>query len=175
LDLLEAGARPEQLAAAQAAVDAAAAQARAADGQVAAAGAALDLLDVQLARLTISAPVEGVVLTRAVQPGEVAAPGGALMELADLSQLTLTVYVPETRYGAISPGQYAVVSVDSFPGETFTAAVARVADQAEFTPRNTQTIEGRRLTVYAVELHLDNPDAKLKPGMPAVVTFTAVE
>jgi HlyD family secretion protein len=171
LELLQSGARPEQLAAAQAQVDAAAAQARAAGGQVAAAEAALGLLDVQQSRLTLTAPSDGVVLSRAVQPGEVAAPGGVLLELADLGSLTLTVYIPETRYGTIAPGEYALVTVDSFPGENFTAAVTRVADRAEFTPRNTQTAEGRRLTVYAVELRLDNPDGRLKPGMPADVTF----
>jgi hypothetical protein len=49
--------------------------------------------------------------------------------------------------------------------------VIRIADQAEFTPRNVQTEEGRRTTVFAVELAVDNPDGKLKPGMPADVMF----
>jgi HlyD family secretion protein len=98
-------------------------------------------------------------------------PGGTLLEIADLSSLTLTVYVPETRYGALAAGDSATVVVDSFPGESFLATVTRIADQAEFTPRNTQTIEGRRLTVYAVELRLDNASGRLKPGMPADVTF----
>lgn len=171
LTLLESGARPEQLAAAQAQVEAAEAQVQATQGQVESAEAALSVLEVQQARFTLLAPVDGVVLTRAIQPGEVAAPGGTLLELADLSSLTLTVYIPETDYGTITLGQNATVTVDSFPGEAFAATVAHIADQAEFTPRNAQTVEGRRLTVYAVELHLNNPDGKLKPGMPADVTF----
>ncbi len=171
LALLEAGARPEQLAAAQAQVEAAEAQVQATRGQVESAEAALGVLDVQQSRFTLLSPVDGVVLSRAVQPGEVASPGGILLEIADLSDLTLTVYIPETDYGTIMIGEDAAVSVDSFPGESFTATVAHIADQAEFTPRNAQTVEGRRLTVYAVELHLTNPDGKLKPGMPADVTF----
>jgi HlyD family secretion protein len=54
----------------------------------------------------------------------------------------------------------------------FAATVIHIADEAEFTPRNVQTVEGRRATVYAVKLDVLNPEGKLKPGMPADVTFT---
>ncbi len=65
------------------------------------------------------------------------------------------------------------MTVDSFLGEVFEANVIRIADQAEFTPRNVQTEEGRKSTVFAVELMVDNPQGKLKPGMPADVKFGA--
>jgi HlyD family secretion protein len=61
--------------------------------------------------------------------------------------------------------------VDSFPTVTFTAEVTHIADQAEFTPRNVQTAEGRSSTVYAIKLTVTDPQGKLKPGMPADVTF----
>jgi hypothetical protein len=61
--------------------------------------------------------------------------------------------------------------VDSFPGETFSGTVVYISDQAEFTPRNVQTVEGRKTTVYAIKLNVPNADLKLKPGMPADVTF----
>jgi hypothetical protein len=51
------------------------------------------------------------------------------------------------------------------------AVVTRIADQAEYTPRNVQTQEERQTTVYAIELEVSNPDGKLKPGMPVDVTF----
>ena len=101
LDLMRAGARPEQVKVAEAQVAAAHAQAEAASGQVAAARAGLDVIDEQLARMTIHAPADGVVLSRAIEPGEVALPGGALLVLGDLEHLTVTVYVPEDRYGTI--------------------------------------------------------------------------
>jgi HlyD family secretion protein len=66
----------------------------------------------------------------------------------------------------------AVVNIDSFPGESFSGRVIRIADRAEYTPRNVQTAEGRSTTVFAVELSVDDPDGKLKPGMPADVEFT---
>ena len=81
------------------------------------------------------------------------------------------MYLPEDSYGQVKLGQAARVAVDSYPGVSFTASVIHIADQAEFTPRNVQTVQGRRTTVYAIKLNVPNPDSKLKPGMPADVTF----
>ena len=81
------------------------------------------------------------------------------------------MYVPEDRYGQIPLGQKASVSVDSFPGRSSEAQVSNIADQAEFTPRNVQTVEGRSSTVYAIKLSVTDPQGKLKPGMPADVVF----
>jgi HlyD family secretion protein len=64
-----------------------------------------------------------------------------------------------------------MVTVDSFPNETFAAEVIHIADQAEFTPRNVQTVEGRSSTVYAIKLKVNNSDGRLKIGMPADVVF----
>ena len=131
----------------------------------------LSLLDTQIAKLIIPAPMDGVILTRNVEPGEFVQPGAVTFAMANLDNMTITVYVPEDRYGQISLGQQADVTVDSFPGESFTAEVIHIADQAEFTPRNVQTVEGRSSTVYAIKLKVTNSDGKLKIGMPADVTF----
>jgi len=117
----------------------------------------------------IRTPIEGVLLVRAIEPGEIAAPGGALLVVGDLSNLTLTVYVPEDRYGQVNLGQTYPVTVDSFPGQVFNGRVTYISDKAEYTPRNVQTIEGRKNTVYAVRLTLANDSLALKPGMPADV------
>jgi HlyD family secretion protein len=131
----------------------------------------LDLIDAQIAKLTVYAPIDGVVLNRNVEPGEIALAGSSVLVVGRLDQLTLTVYVPEERYGEIRLGQAASVTVDSFADRTFPGEVTRIADRAEFTPRNVQTEEGRRTTVFAVEIAIDNADGSLKPGMPADVTF----
>ncbi len=131
----------------------------------------LALLDTQLGKLSIAAPIEGVILVRNVEPGEFAQPGATALTMADLTDLTITVYVPEDRYGEVSLGQVAEVRVDSFPDLTFTATVVHIADQAEFTPRNVQTVEGRSSTFYAIKLKVENIDGKLKIGMPADVVF----
>jgi HlyD family secretion protein len=133
--------------------------------------ASLALIDTQWAKLTITAPADGTILTNSIQPGEIIAPSAAAMTLGRLDNMTITVYVPEDRYGELSLGQPATVTVDSFPGETFTATVIHIAEQAEFTPRNVQTTEGRTSTVFAIKLRVQDPGGKLKPGMPADVTF----
>jgi HlyD family secretion protein len=133
--------------------------------------AALNLINVQLGKLVINAPVDGVVLARNIEPGEVVLSGATALTLGQLDHLTITVYIPENRYGEVKLGDQAAVSVDSFPNQSFAATVTRIADQAEFTPRNVQTAEGRQTTVFAVELSVQNPSGLLKPGMPADVTF----
>lgn len=147
----------ERVAQAQAAVDQAQAE--------------LNLIDVQIEKLRVYSPSPGVVISRNVEPGEVIQAGAALMVIGELDQLKITVYIPEDLYGQIKLGQEARVTVDSFPGETFKATVTHIADKAEFTPRNVQTVEGRKTTVFAIELSIQNTDGKLKPGMPADVSF----
>jgi len=138
---------------------------------VAQAEANLALLGTQMSMLTVAAPLDGVILTRNVEPGEFVQPGATAFVMGQLSDLTITVYVPENRYGEISVGKEATVTADSFPDMTFSASVIKIADQAEFTPRNVQTVEGRSGTVYAIRLKVMDPDGKLKIGMPADVTF----
>lgn len=171
LSALETGDAAPRVMAAQGAVDQAQASYEQSQKAVAQAQANLDLLDAQLDKLTVYAPMDGVILTRSVEPGEYVQPGAAALTMGDLSQLTITVYVPEDRYGQIHLGQAASVEVDSFPGLTFSAQVTHIADQAEFTPRNVQTAEGRSSTVYAIKLTVTDPQDKLKPGMPADVVF----
>ncbi|MFN8474144.1 MAG: efflux RND transporter periplasmic adaptor subunit [Anaerolineae bacterium] len=120
---------------------------------------------------TIVSPIDGVVLEQLVERGELAQPGSLVAVVADLNALTLRVYVPEDRYGLIALGQTYPVTVDSFPNEVFTGQVTHIADQAEFTPRNVQTVDGRKSTVFAITLELAPSGGKLKPGMPADVHF----
>jgi HlyD family secretion protein len=131
----------------------------------------LDLLDAQIAKTVVAAPVDGVVMTRNAEPGSVVNAGAALLTLGRLDELTITVYVPEDRVGEVSLGQNAEVAVDSFPGVVFKASVSYISDQAEFTPRNVQTVSGRKNTVFAIKLRLSDTSERLNPGMPADVTF----
>jgi len=133
--------------------------------------AALNLVDVQLGKLVITSSLDGVVLARNIEPGEVALAGATALTLGRLDHLTNTVYIPENRYGEVKLGDQASVNIDSFPSQIFFATVTRIADQAEFTPRNVQTAEGRQTTVFAVELSIENATGLLKPGMPADVNF----
>ena len=155
------------------AVDQAQALVDQAQAAVSAAQANLDLINTQLDKLTVLAPMNGVVLVRSIEEGEVIQAGSPAMTIGNLESLTVTVYIPETEYGQISVGDDANLITDSFADETFNATVTRIANQAEFTPQNVQTKEGRQTTVYAVELLVNNVDGKLKPGMPVDVTFAS--
>jgi multidrug resistance efflux pump len=153
LDLVKSGARAEQIQAAEAQL----AQARAAQRQI----------EVQLAKATLLAPRDGIVLSRSLHEGEQANPGATLMTVGALDPVRLTIYIPETDIGRVRQGQKARVTVDSFPGKSFEGAVMFIAQEAQFTPRNVQTKDERATTVFAVRIELANADHALKPGMPA--------
>ena len=163
LDLLEAGARQQEIALLEASV----AQA---DAVLSNATAALRVLDAQLARLDLVAPVGGIILDRMVHVGELAASGAPLLTIANLDEVTLTVYVPEADLGQVSLGQHVEVTVDAYE-DVFTGTVSHIASQAEFTPKNVQTQEERVHMVFAVKVRLENSDHRLKPGMPADAAF----
>ena len=160
---LKAGVTPQEIAGLEAQV----AQAGAA---VAAAEAALEALDIQMAQTKLTAPVSGVVVERLLQVGELAAPGAPLFTLANLDEVTLTVYVPEAELGKVALGQPVEVTVDAYDA-LFAGKVSNIASQAEFTPSNVQTQEERVHMVFAVKIRLENPGHLLKPGMPADAVF----
>ncbi len=157
VDGTKAGATPEQIAAAEA--------------RVAQAQAALDALHRQRAMRDITAPLAGTVVHIASRSGEVAAAGATILTVANTDQVTLKVYVPETRIGEVALGQTVRVTVDGLGGRVFTGQVGHIAGRAEFTPRNVATKEERVHLVFAVEVHIANPDNVLKPGMPADAVF----
>jgi multidrug efflux pump subunit AcrA (membrane-fusion protein) len=154
---MNAGATEEQIAALEARV-----------GQ---AQAGRDALLTQREMMILTAPMDGTVLNIAVHPSEVAAQGASLLTIADISQVILTVYVPETRIGQVQLDQSVRVTVDSFPNRVFEGRVSHISDQAEFTPRNVATQEERVNLVFAVEIRIANDDGALKPGMPADARF----
>jgi HlyD family secretion protein len=153
LEALAAGATSEQVAVAQAAL-------RQAE-------AGLAMLAVQREKMTVRSPLDGVIASRALRPGELAAAGAPIVTVADLTRARLTVYIPEDQIGLVRLGQQVRVTVDSFPGRTFLGQVTFISQQAEFTPKNVQTQKERVNTVFGVRVSLSNPDLLLKPGVPA--------
>ena len=162
-DRLLAGATEEEIAILEA-------QVSQAEAAMVTARAALKALDIELERSQLLAPSGGVVLQRLVHEGELASPGAPLFTLADLDEVTLTVYVPEAELGKVSLGQDVEVNVDAYD-ELFSGQVSHIASQAEFTPKNVQTQEERVHMVFAVKIRLANLKHQLKPGMPADAVF----
>ncbi len=141
------------------------------EAQVVQAEAALRLAETQLSYTRVHAPISGTVIRRDVEPGETVLPGSALMTLADLSTMEVKVYVPGPMLGKIRLGQRVDVVTDSYPDRRFRGAVATIADEAEFTPKNVQTRDERVRLVYQVKLRVPNPDRVLKTGMPVDAWF----
>jgi HlyD family secretion protein len=160
LALLERGARPEQIAAARA--------------QVAQAEAAVAALDATLAKTRLAAPFDGIVTVRHREPGEIVAPGAAVVTLMNPDDRWVRIYVPENRLGRVALGQRATIVSDTFADRRYEGEVAFVADEAEFTPKTVQTTEERVRLVYAVKVRITGDAAlELKPGLPADVTLEA--
>ncbi|MDD4859995.1 MAG: efflux RND transporter periplasmic adaptor subunit [Dehalococcoidales bacterium] len=146
---------------------------KAAEIQVEQARAALNVIEVQISKLVITAPISGVVSALNYDVSEIAQPGAPVLIITNLDEVTLTAYIPESKIGLVKLGQSAQVSVDSYPAETFSGKVTYISPQAQFTPRNVQLKEEREKTVFAVKISLANPEHKLKPGMPADALITA--
>ena len=144
--------------------------------QVSQARAQLGDIDAQLAEMQVLAPSDCVVEVLSVKVGDILVPPFS-QEVATLllpQHLWVRVYVPEPWLGLIKVGDSARVRVDSFPGKDFPGVVEQVNRQAEFTPRNVQTVEDRIRQVFGVKIRLPNNDDRLRAGMSADVYFRNV-
>lgn len=117
--------------------------------------------------LQIVAPFAGIVATRSAEPGEIVAPGTALMTILNPEQVYLRAFIPEGEIGRVRTGQAARVYLDSNAKQPLEAIVARIDPQASFTPENTYFRDDRIKQVVGVKLQLANPQGFAKSGMPA--------
>jgi HlyD family secretion protein len=117
--------------------------------------------------LKVLSPIDGVVITRTVEPGEVVAAGKTLLTLVNLNDVYLRGYIPEGRIGEVRVGQAAKVLLDSAPDRPLSARVTAIDPQASFTPENIYFKDDRVTQVFGVKLGIDNPGGFAKPGMPA--------
>jgi HlyD family secretion protein len=120
-----------------------------------------------LSDLTVHASSDGTVIARAVEPGDVVAPGRTLLSIVDLDHVYLRGYVPEGDVGRIRIGQAAHVLLDSNPKHALDARVGEIDAQASFTPENVYFQQDRVQEVFGVRLDVRAPRGYAKPGMPA--------
>ena len=165
---------PQQLEVAQDGFEEARAQVAAAEAAIAAMEARIDaarreleLIENRISKTEIAAPVEGTVVTKAVEKGELVQPGRVVTVLVDLSDIEVKIYVPERDIGKVALGAPARIRVDAFPERLFEGRVARVDQRAQFTPRDIHMPEERVRLVFGVTIAVENPEGLLKPGMPA--------
>jgi len=132
-------------------------------------------IDAQLAEMQVKAPTDSILEVLSVKVGDVLAPNREVATLILPQHLWVRVFVPEPWLGLIKVGDSVHLRVDSFPGKDFDGAVEQVNRQAEFTPRNVQTVEDRIRQVYGVKIRLPNNEDKLRAGMSADVVFPNVK
>ena len=134
--------------------------------------ASIELIQVNLGNSVIKSPINGLVLSKNTEIGEVVMPGSSLLTLGDLYHPWVKIYIKETDLGKVKLGQSAQVKIDTYPDKIFEGKVTYISSEAEFTPKNIQTKEERVKLVFGIKVSLDNPLQILKPGMPADVILS---
>jgi HlyD family secretion protein len=129
--------------------------------------ASVALIDTQLADTVAVSPVDGVVLVKAADVGEILAPGTTIVTVGDIDHPWLRGYVNETDLGKVKIGSKVRVTTDSYKGKMYNGRVSFIASEAEFTPKQIQTQQERVKLVYRVKIDLENPKHELKSNMPA--------
>ena len=129
--------------------------------------AQVSLIDAQIDDTVATSPVDGVVLVKAADIGEIVAPGATIVTIGDIDRPWLRGYVPETHLGRIKTGQAVRVTTDSYPDKVYDGKITFIASEAEFTPKQIQTEEERVKLVYRIKVEIENPNRELKLNMPA--------
>jgi HlyD family secretion protein len=124
------------------------------------------LIDTQLSDTVASSPVDGVVLVKSADVGEILAPGTTVVTVGDIDHPWIRAYINETDLGKVKIGSKAKVTTDSFKDKSFTGHVTFIASQAEFTPKQIQTKQERVKLVYRIKIEVENPGRVLKQNMP---------
>jgi HlyD family secretion protein len=135
--------------------------------EIARSTASIAMIDSQLADTIVASPVDGVVLVKAADVGEVLAPGTTVVTVGDIDHPWLRGYVNETDLGKVKLGAKAKVTTDSYPGKVYQGRVTFISSEAEFTPKQIQTEQERVKLVYRIKIEMDNPRRELKENMPA--------
>jgi HlyD family secretion protein len=161
LALLEAGYRPEEIE-----------QARA---ELAAGEAALGLARLQVEDTVLRAPSDGIILTRAAEPGTILGPGTTVYSLSLTRPVWIRAYVGEPDLGYLWPGQLVEVHTDTFPDRPYAGQVGFISPTAEFTPKTVETRELRTGLVFRFRVVVEDPDDGLRQGMPVTVRIEESE
>ncbi len=158
LGMMEAGFRLEDVAAQEAALEAARAV-------VAKARTALD-------DTVLRAPESGIVQTKVREKGAVVQPGQTVYTLALSNPVHIRAYVPQPRLGLVKPGARVMLEVDAMPGKRYAGTVGHISPTAEFTPKSVETREVRNDLVFRIRITAEDPDNVMRQGMPVTITFT---
>jgi len=131
--------------------------------------AQLALLQQQFKDAELLAPLDAVVRSRIVEPGEISSPQKSAFALAIIDPKWVRAYVAETDLGSVHEGMKATVTVDAFKGRNFPGWIGFISSVAEFTPKSVETTELRSSLVYEIRVFVQDPGDELRLGMPATI------
>ncbi len=129
--------------------------------------ASIQLVQKSINDCYITSPIDGQIVNRFTENGEVVSFLSSLFKIVDLTKSELTIYVPEVELAYIQLGQNVDIFIDAYNDKSFVGKIIFISPEAEFTPKNIQTKDERTKLVFAVKVKIDNPDKILKSGMPA--------
>jgi HlyD family secretion protein len=181
--LMKEGSRPEDIASARADVARAQAAVQAAEAnrlelqrreqelvarqaEIQRTQAQVGISESQLNDTEIYTPIDGVVLVKSAEPGEVLAAGTTIVTIGDLEHPWLRAYINETDLGRVKLGQKVKLTTDSTGDKIFWGQISFISSEAEFTPKQIQTKEERVKLVYRIKIDVDNQAHELKNNMP---------
>ena len=129
--------------------------------------ASLDLANTRLGFADLVSPIDGFVLVKGAEEGEVVQAGSTVFTVTNLKNIWLTAYINETDLGRVKLNQSVEVKTDTYPNKVYKGGISFISQEAEFTPKQIQTSEERVKLVYRIKIQVDNTNLELKPGMPA--------
>jgi HlyD family secretion protein len=135
--------------------------------EIARSNANIALIDSQLSDTVAVSPVDGVVVVKSADVGEILSPGTTVMIIGDIDHPWLRAYINETDLGRVKLGSRVKVTTDSYPGKVYEGRISFISSEAEFTPKQIQTQEERVKLVYRIKIDVENPGRELKSNMPA--------
>lgn len=146
--------------------------------QIAAAQAQVEALNANVASaqsnvddLIMKSPVNGLVLTKNYNQGEYVKSGAPVLTIADMQDAWVHIYVSTEQLALIKVGDKAQIKVDGLPDQVFEGYIERISPEAEYTPRQSITKTERHNLVYKVRVKVNNGQEILKPGMPVDVVI----
>ncbi|MBD2364918.1 efflux RND transporter periplasmic adaptor subunit [Anabaena minutissima FACHB-250] len=146
----------------------------AAQADVANAKASRQEMKAKISDLNVISPIQGVVVSRNIEPGAVVTPGKTLLTVINPKTVYLRAFIPQGEVGKVRVGQKAAVFLDSAPKKPLSAKISAIDTQASFTPENIYFQQDRVRQVFGIRISIDNPDGLAKPGMPADTEISIV-
>ena len=145
-------------------IDAARAQYQEAEAQVA-------LAQTEESHTKLYSPVDGVVMTRVIEPGTVVLPSNTVYSIANTAETWVHAFAPETMLGRVAPGTKVTITGDTPGSKTYHGVIGYVSPMAEFTPKTVETPDLRTQLVYRFRVRVTDADDGLRQGMPVTVTL----